>query len=305
MIDPDEHEAANVLDQATEALRDAAVPPGPPDQLVASTLEAMETLDNAPGAARPGRRRILMLRIARYMIPAAAAIVLIVFMVSSFLVEPDGGAAFADVIKKVTKAKGIHFQMTQKIGRGPSFSARYYIQGKTMRMEIPGMMTMIANFETKKAIQLNPMARTANRWTLDDEAVAMFGKMLVNPIEHFRSLKGEDAQAIGQRIVAARKVDVYRLKKFDIMGMRVDAEKSNDAQLTILVSHDSGLPVRIMIEASSHTEGKSDDWFIFDEFTWDPPMKAELFSLEAPKGYRVIEGPVGPGPTSRPEEPKK
>lgn len=134
--------------------------------------------------------------------------------------------------------------------------------------------------------------------------VAAFSRQLANPIEHFRGLKGEDAEAVGQRIVAARKVDVYRLKKFDIMGMKVDAKKSNDAQLTILADHDSNLPVRIMIEGSGHVEGKSDDWFIFDDFTWDPPMNAELFSLKVPEGYRIIEGPVGPPPTSRPARPK-
>jgi outer membrane lipoprotein-sorting protein len=301
MNDHDDPQAADLLDRAAEALDKAPTPEGPSPQLVASTVEALEAADNAPDAVRPKGRRNLMLRIARYTVPIAAAAALIVFVVATFFVTPDGGAAFAAVIQNVEKAQSVRFQMTQKLGGGRAFSGRYYVQGDKIRVEIAGMMIMIADMQKKQAVQLNPMQRIANRWKIGDKAARHFGRAFANPVEHFRKLKGEDAEKVGERIVAKRKVDVYRLKKFDLLGMKADATKSNDAQLTVLVDQKSGLPMRIMLEASAHIEGKSDDWFILDEFAWDPPLRADLFSLKIPEGYKVIEGPVGPSAKPKPK----
>ena len=162
------------------------------------------------------------------------------------------------------------------------------------------MEIMVADFRKKQAVQLNLVHKVAHRWEMDDKAVLAFRRTLANPVEHFRKLKGDDAEKVGERIVAARKVDVYRLKRFDIRGTKADARESNDAQLTVLVAQASGLPVRVMLEASAHAEGKSDDWFIFDEFAWDPKLDPKIFGLEIPEGFRVIEGPVGPSTRPKP-----
>ena len=241
-----------------------------------------------------------MLRIARYTVPAAAAAVLVAFIIGSFFTDGGEGSAFADVLENVKKVRSVRFFMTGKLGRGPAMSSRYSVRGNVIRMEMMGMMVMIADMDKKEAVQLNLAGKTANRWKLDDRMARQFGKVFANPLEHFRNLKGADAEKVGQRIVAKRKVDVYVLKKFDLMGIRVDATKSNDAQLTVLVDQETGLPVRIMLEASSHVEGKSDDWYIFDGFDWEPKLDPKHFSLEVPKGFQTIEGPVGPGPRSRP-----
>ena len=56
----------------------------------------------------------------------------------------------------------------------------------------------------------------------------------------------------------------------------------------------SKLPVRILLEASAHVEGKSNDWFEFCEFAWNEELAAELFVTEAPEGYDLQEETPGP-----------
>jgi uncharacterized membrane protein YgdD (TMEM256/DUF423 family) len=76
--DRNDQPTSDVLDRATAALRDAAAPEGPPPGLVASTVEALQSLNPTPDAVRLRERRRTMLYLARYGGLAAAVVLLAV-----------------------------------------------------------------------------------------------------------------------------------------------------------------------------------------------------------------------------------
>jgi len=55
--------------------------------------------------------------------------------------------------------------------------------------------------------------------------------------------------------------------------------------MTVRVDRATVFPVSILLEASTHVEGKSKDWFDFSEFVWNEPVAAEFLSLDTPEGY--------------------
>jgi len=49
----------------------------------------------------------------------------------------------------------------------------------------------------------------------------------------------------------------------------------------------SRLPVRILLEASAHVEGKSRDSFEFYDFAWNELLAENTFSLDPPEDYTL------------------
>ena len=176
---------------------------------------------------------------------------------------------------------------------------KVYVQGDVYRMELPWqlregitvpadtppiLMVVIVDFKQKKALQLDFTKKTAKFIKPDDdkkwEAMA---KAFANPLEQLSQLKGDDAEHLGKEDLGSVKTEVYKLKKKDIfLGMHLTGGET----AKLWVDAKSGLPVRITIEPAPDSKDKA-PLFVFEQFKWNVDLDADLFDLEAPKGFTI------------------
>jgi hypothetical protein len=235
---------------------------------------------------------------------AAAVIVIAALIVGSQIVGST--PAFAKVIENVVNADSISFLLKQQLGNQPVFVSKMYIQGEKIRMDMVGaegekpsleklrkemqrrnltaLHSTIGDFTAKEALELDHFRKTFKKRQLDDRTVLEFTK--TNLVEQFRSVKPEDAQWTGEESQNGRKIDVYVVRHVDIMGIKGELSGEEGQRMTVWVDRASSLPVKILLETSFHVEGKSRDWLEFSEFTWNEPFDENLFSLQAPEGYK-------------------
>ncbi len=236
---------------------------------------------------------------------AAAVIGIAALIVGSQIVGST--PAFARVIKNVTNAESISFLFRQQFGNQPVFVSKMYIQGEKIRMDMVGaeggkpgleqlrkemqrrnltaLHSTIGDFTAKEALELDHFRKTFKKTKMDDRALEEFGK--ANIIGNFRNVKPENAEWIGEELQNGRKIDVYLVRHVDIMGIKAELSGKEGERMTVWVDRMSSLPVKILLEASFHAEGKSKDWLEFSEFVWNEPFDENLFSLQVPEGYKA------------------
>jgi hypothetical protein len=246
----------------------------------------------------------------------AAVITVVCALIGSlWLLDRGTGVAFGQVIENVTKAESVSFLFKQKIGDQPVFVSKVYIQHKKVRLDILGaqgqqqsveqlqkemqrrnltsLLSMIGDFTHKYALELDHFRRTYKKTELDDRTVAEFTK--ANLIEQFRNAKEENAEWVSQEMQDGRVIDVYVIRDVKLMGIEAELSGQEGSRMKVWVERKSGLPVRILLEASFDVEGKSKDWLEFYDFAWNEPVDEDLFNLEAPEGYytyTLAEPPV-------------
>lgn len=109
MTERNEQQPVDDLDLATAALRDMSIPDGPPSQLMASTVEALQSASIPPDVIRLNERKQKMFRLIRYSGAAAAVALLAVLAGWLFLMDGTASPVFADVVKKIKNAKSVTF----------------------------------------------------------------------------------------------------------------------------------------------------------------------------------------------------
>ncbi len=275
----------DIVDQAAEALRNTAIPAGPPDDLVQETLARVGTEERTWEANRLRERRRIMFRIARYGGLAAAAVAGIVALASLWLIDRSAAPAFADVITKVQKAKSVTFHVTQKLTpQSPTVHSKWYLQDDDIRIELLGPhgekgMAYVVNYRDQKAMEINFVRQTAR-------PIPVAKKMPVgfNPIASLRQAKDTDAKLIGNENLDGRMTQVYEFTRLHVLGMSGQVKQGETAKLW--VDAVTGLPVRMVIETLL-AKGNGKSSFVFDDFHWNKPLPADLFSLSVPKGYTL------------------
>ena len=136
----------------------------------------------------------------------------------------------------------------------------------------------MGDFDRKKDLFLDMRRKLAKPTKID----ANMAREFANPIDQLRRAKSDDAEQIGQEILKGRRTQVYRLHKIDLLGMKVK-EKEGD-EILVWVDVESKLPAKIVIR---HLDPKSLMEFRFEEFVWNEPLDARLFSLAIPDGFRT------------------
>jgi hypothetical protein len=299
MTEQNEQPPADVLDLATRALRNTAIPDGPPAQLAASTVEALQTASNAPDIIRLHERKKTMFRLMRYGSTAAAAALVAAITGWLFFGDHTAALAFADVVKKVSDAKSVSFvtkipTIIQGASRGV-LQQKHYIRGNSYRMEIPSaqedvpvppdappaFLVLIADWQQKKALQLDYVTKSAKWLDADPKIWEELAKGIADPIKQLRQLKEQDAERLADEDLNGRKLQVYRITRKDIfMGLT----QSKDETTKLWVDPKTGLPVRIAVGDPSN---KEKPFFVFEQFTWNEPLDAELFKAEVPSGFTL------------------
>jgi outer membrane lipoprotein-sorting protein len=299
MSERNERHPVDVLDLATAALRDVSIPDGPPPQLAASTVEALQSASSPPDIVRLEERKRKMLRLMRYSGVAAAVVLLAALAGWLFLMDRTAALAFADVVEKVKNARSVTFitkipTVVQGNQRGV-LQQKFYIQGDRYRMELPSaqegvpvppdappvLVAIIADAKQKKVLQLDFVRKTAQYIEADEKRWQQMAQELANPIEKLRQLKNEDAERLGEEELDGRKTQVYRLKKADVfMGVRL----GKDETARLWADPKSGLPVRLAVGDPSD---KDKPFIVFEQFSWNEALDLELFKLEVPKGFTL------------------
>ena len=299
MSERNERQHADVLDLATAALRDTFIPDGPPPQLGASTVEALQSAGMPRDVVRLNERKRKMFRLMRNSGAAAAVALIAVLAGWLFLMDRTASPAFADVVEKVKNAKSVTFvakvpTVVQGNERGV-LQQRFYVRGDVYRMEalsaqedvpVPRdapqvLVAIIVDAKHKKALLLDFGGKVARYIEAGEKQWQVMSQELANPIEKLRELKDEDAERLGEEELNGRNTQVYRLKKADLfLGLRL----RKDERAKLWVDPRSGLPVRIVVGDPSD---KDKPFIVFERFTWNEALDPELFKLEVPKGFTL------------------
>jgi outer membrane lipoprotein-sorting protein len=303
MSDRDEKEPFDRLEQATEALRGAPVADGPPPHVVAATIRALQSLNNAPDTLRLSQRRSIMFRVARYGSLVAAA--LLIAVVAGWLLIPDrvAGTSFAGVIEKVNQAKSVTCLFKQDVTGRVEPVRKLYIREDAMRMEAAGIGTFVFDMKLRKAIALDDRSKTVESPSLEK------GVPIPNPLEQFRKLKQQDAERIGEEMLDGRKVEVYRLKNVDLFEVKFRVQEGDNVEMKLWVDSQTQLPVRFVVafpEADAHNAQSLPipRYLEFSDFRWNEKLDPSLFSLEIPQGYTLQKEEPPKRKLARPEPPQ-
>ena len=299
MTERNERQPVDVLDLATIALRDTSIPDGPPSQLTASTVEALQSASISPDVVRLHERKQKMFHLFRYSSAAAAVALVAVLAGWLILIDRTAPLAFADVVENVKNAKSVSFvikipTVIQGTKKGV-LQQKFYIQGDAYRMEIPSaqdgfqvapdapplMTVFVADWKRKNAMQFDYTTKTAKKIEADEKMWQQMAKTMADPIKQLRDLKEQDVERLGEEELDGRKTLVYRLKKTDIfMGLTI----TKDDTAKLWVDAKSGLPVRIAVGDPSDTDKP---FVVFEQFTWNEALAPDLFKLDVPKGFTL------------------
>ncbi|HEV2948236.1 MAG TPA: hypothetical protein VGX70_12730 [Gemmataceae bacterium] len=218
-----------------------------------------------------------MFRIAGFS-SAAAAVIVAALAATLWIFHQNGPRGFAQVVDRVQKSKTVSFVIKQKLGKQPELEAKMYIEGEQFRYEIPDILTVIVDANRHQGIELYPSVKVAKQMSLEGRLQA---EALKDPIDRLRNLP-KDIQDHVERLPDEKlnglACHVYRVKgriKEAVAWMIPD-------QFTLWADTKTGLPVKIRAQDENTS-------LTYEQFKWDEPLKADLFSLEVPMGYRLEE----------------
>jgi outer membrane lipoprotein-sorting protein len=220
---------------------------------------------------------------------SVAACVVAVAGVALFL-DRSAGQSFAQVVEKVKAARSVRLKMITRFGHQPEMEGKMYLDDNRMRVEqFDGMLAQVADFDRKQALFLDGHRKLAQPLEMDTKAKDAFA----NPIDQLRRAKTSDAERIGQEVVNGRRTNVYRLRKVELLGMKGFAE------MIVWTDVESDLPAKIVVR---DPDPKAEVEVRFEEFVWNQPLDAQLFSLNVPEGFQrgVVVTTPRPGETKDP-----
>ncbi|MCX5683555.1 MAG: TIGR03435 family protein [Planctomycetota bacterium] len=260
---------------AAKAVRDVAVPAGPPPEVLAAAVAAGKPFEANIHAMIVQRRRTLVKSITRI---AAALIVASGLVIGSYVFLMHGSTvAFAqvrDLIEQMqTMTCRIHLSQPAAEGRPMDMDIRAsYILPHLMRQEIaiaglPGAMVITYDFQAGKAITLNPAGKTATMLNLGQLPPELL-KKTQNFAEEMKKLVQKDGAPIGREAIDGT----------DAVGFRVDNEGVATDIWVDAAKGETLLLVEMDMPGQGHVR--------ITDIAINPSLDASLFSLAVPAGYR-------------------
>jgi hypothetical protein len=203
-----------------------------------------------------------------------AATVLIALAGVTLLLDRTGGRAFARVIENVNATRSAHCKTAMRFGHQREIDGQLYLDGNRLRLEqFDGLLIQVEDLDRKQALFLDVNRKVAQSAEIDARLVREF----TNPIDQLRRANTKNAKQMGEEILRGRRTQVYRLHKVDLLGMKGDGE------MLVWVDVESELPAKIVIR---DPDPKAEMEMRFDEFAWNEPLDAQLFSLSTPDGFQ-------------------
>jgi outer membrane lipoprotein-sorting protein len=266
MSDPDRSDNPNDrLERSLSAMRNAPIPDGPSQQLIADTLAA---LDKDAGdrlnlnIQRKNNMRIIT-RLAASLILAFGVAALI------FFASRTSSVALADIVRKVRDARTLTFNATASYAPAQApqrFKFLMNNSGQT-RIEMSNGGVNIMDTRAGRSLNLQPAQKLAFIVELGKQD----GHGPTDFLEDFKKLDVKKAKDLGEKELDGRKVKGF-----------VSSEQG--PPMTVWADVKTGDPVRIEIELP--LMGKTST-MVMSDFVFNAPLDEALFSLEPPEGYRV------------------
>jgi outer membrane lipoprotein-sorting protein len=261
--------------RATDALRRAPVPDGPPPETIARTLAALRAADAGSEVVPRTRRRLMltMLKMAGAVLAAAAG-------VSYFagFPPPSATAEFVATARKLQDARTMSFRQTMTIaGQSEPMTGRilYKVPG-LVRIEFDpaGTAVSVLDLSHGKVLVFNPADKSA---VLMDEPPAKGGgparrrDPAASMIEDMRQLAQKNGEPAGEKVIGDVRARGFRVKE-------------HGQEMTVWVDPQKKLPV--LIECTGRT-GNLDFRGTFADIQLDPELDDALFRLDPPAGYTL------------------
>ena len=287
MTNSDNRQSDALLNDATQALRDAPTPDGPSPDLVTATENAVRQTIVEPKPTNFTQRILTMLPKPRY---AAAAIILIAAALLAWLTINGGGRniVFADVVEKVESVRTAKWQMSiETNGQTHQFEyeamepgrMRWYgpDQGSAIIVDLNVGKAIVRSDKDKQVIVI-PMPKPDS-----GQAAGMLALL-----QSFKNFEGTD--------LGEREIDDHATKGFGFEREGVTFE--------VWVDEESGLPVlieQVVSESVVRTEMQragvpedapipiSEKKLTWSDFVYDVELDESAFSVEIPEGYKVID----------------
>ena len=296
---------SDMLARAIEALRTVPTLDRPPSSCVASTLAFLSSQPIQPVRSLNQHRRQRMFRIARYS-GAVAALLLVAFSASVvWLWDRSAVPAFAQVADNVRKATSVSCTIKTGIGAMPKFEIKYYMQGRFMRMEMPGKQEAfdakmpfitVAVFDLDggsfTTIDFTAKAFASGKTKVDQAMMKQFS----SPVEWLSKITEKDAQRIGEEQLNGHKTEVYQLLRINFGDKDRALEEGETSK--VWVDADSNLPVKIAADVFPTSDRKTKSTLTAENFVWNKPLDPALFKLEVPEGFKRVAADEPPTPES-------
>lgn len=270
------------LEQATIAMRKTVVPDGPPERLIASTIEALEH-SNRPDNIRILERRKIMFRIAG--ISSLAASLVASFFVITVLVGGPS-VALADIQQAIENARYVRCLQTERNKNTEALNEiEEVVQERTMYFDLKGLRSRV---ETKYEHEDGTFTFT----TIQDDKQAK--RIMVNPQKKTALLtihkKDEGLQPVRhpfERLMESKGTKITH-KKLDgkeyVFVLATDNKNGVQGTTKMWLDKETLLPVRVEYQLP-----KLKLWYTMSEFEWMKNLENadELFRVAAPDGYQV------------------
>ncbi len=274
------NEGDSRLDAAIAAMRNLEIPTDPVERIKIKARALSHVQEVTPLAPRRSKR----LAAAGWLASIAATMALAIGTIV-WLAVPTSASAFAAMVQNAKKAQSvkgvIQFQTATRTDESP-----FYFQGNKARIEFAkGALVRLIDFDQKKLVVLENykksygIGKTGNDPSMGNN----------NPVEQLSQAKTSEAKQIGEEWLDKKLTQVYRVGKFNMMGIR------GEGTMTVWVDKETGLPLKIVI---ADTDPKHESEIRFERMVWNEPIDAALFSMAIPDGYQLakdsIAGPNEP-----------
>jgi len=280
----------DILDQATQALRETPIPPGPPLEVLQSVLDApSRDIDIARTLGLRFKVQVLkpLLRIAAVLVIAAGVIGLFSLMFPSGG-NGGSGSAFAEVAERFLNIQTGTYKLTVTLPGQPTQTCTgYFKEPGYMRHEIninSSSIVQLFDMENATMVQLIPGQNLAMQIELQNLPEEKRNLEYGNPLYECRKYIAEakenphvDVKQLADEVIDGRPVLVYRIKPEEGMYfMKVWADPATK------------LPLQIEISMGQMFGGAEPMEILVHDFEFNVPLEASLFSMEIPAGYQIV-----------------
>jgi hypothetical protein len=216
--DANSRPAPDILDQATGALRGAPVPAGPPADLTAATVAAVNNrlTGVTPGEPTRQSRRRKIMRYIGYGTATAAAVGIATLAGVLWLGGGSAAAKLQKALDNAEKAGSVRIVFKSGPKGAEQTDVTIYRQGDFARVEDRDGKFRIVDLKGRKRLELDPVAKTARLIDLTaeeaDAAADVYAKY-ANPLKTVRGAAGAVVKELPDERAGDRVLKVYSVRR--------------------------------------------------------------------------------------------
>lgn len=268
----------DVLDAAVQGMLQAAAATSPPDDLLDRITAAGPAGEVArPRLFWPSWVRSPLRPLVRC--AAAAVLILLLWQVADHLGLFRAGVAFADVVQRLRQTHSVFFRQTIMIEGQKAAVLNCTLADPGLMRMMGGPANIIVTFDESRSAGL--MLLTEQKKAIAFTTAADIPKEITKVIDWYRSLRqaqDHSVQDLGPRKIGDRATFGFRVKK------KTGQDANFWSNYDVWVDSWTRLPVRADVDMA--VQGLKSH-LVLDDFAFDEPLAADLFSLTPPPGYTV------------------